>query len=81
MLNSSSNPCENKHVIIEEPNILPTEKQGLTCIDVCQMLSNYYKDIVLFRFNAITGEIFILAGENMQIIINRPGNWEFINEA
>ncbi|GAX41906.1 hypothetical protein NIES4075_29030 [Tolypothrix sp. NIES-4075] len=45
------------------------------------MLSNLYQDIHLFRFDEKTGEIYILAGETIEIIINREGIWEFINEA
>ncbi|WP_414581327.1 DUF6888 family protein [Scytonema sp. PCC 10023] len=44
------------------------------------MLSNYYRDIQLFRFNDRTGEIYILAVENIQIQIARDGNWRFVNE-
>ncbi|WP_089127772.1 DUF6888 family protein [Tolypothrix sp. NIES-4075] len=61
--------------------MLPTAKQGIECIKVCQMLSNLYQDIHLFRFDEKTGEIYILAGETIEIIINREGIWEFINEA
>ncbi len=45
------------------------------------MLSNLYQDIHLFRFDEKIGEIYILAGETIEIIINREGIWEFINEA
>ncbi len=33
------------------------------------MLSNGYKDIHLFRFDESTGDVFILAGEDIQIVI------------
>ena len=33
------------------------------------MLSNLYKDIQLFQFDEKTQEIYILAGENLQIIV------------
>ncbi|MEQ8998561.1 MAG: hypothetical protein RID53_18850 [Coleofasciculus sp. B1-GNL1-01] len=45
------------------------------------MLSNYYRDIQLFRFNAQTGEVYIFAGEELQIIVSRNGLWRFLNEA
>ncbi|UBF27405.1 hypothetical protein K9N68_05490 [Kovacikia minuta CCNUW1] len=45
------------------------------------MLSNYYRNIELFRFDARTGDIFLLAFENIQIEIARDGNWRFIDEA
>lgn len=44
------------------------------------MLSNYHRDVVLFRFSEITGEIFILAGDNIQVIIRRQGKWDFVDE-
>ncbi|WP_414581267.1 DUF6888 family protein [Scytonema sp. PCC 10023] len=53
--------------------MLPTAEQGLECIKVCQILSNFYQDIHLFRFDETTGEIFILAGETIEISINRDG--------
>ncbi|MFB2833669.1 DUF6888 family protein [Floridanema evergladense] len=61
--------------------MLPTVEQGFTCIRVCQMLSNYYRNILLFRFDSKTGTIYILAQENMEIFISRDGNWRFLNEA
>ncbi|WP_446389607.1 DUF6888 family protein [Coleofasciculus sp. B1-GNL1-01] len=59
----------------------PTNEQAQTCLRVCQMLSNYYRDIQLFRFNAQTGEVYIFAGEELQIIVSRNGLWRFLNEA
>jgi hypothetical protein len=44
------------------------------------MLSNYHRNIWLFRFNSNTGGIYILAEENMEILISRDGNWRFLNE-
>ncbi|WP_446366174.1 DUF6888 family protein [Coleofasciculus chthonoplastes] len=59
----------------------PTNEQAQTCLRVCQMLSNCYRDIQLFRFNAQTGEVYIFAGEELQIIVSRNGLWRFLNEA
>ena len=64
----------------EERAILPTAEQGFACIRVCQMLSNYYRNILLFRFNSNIGSIYILADENMEILISRDGIWRFLNE-
>jgi hypothetical protein len=47
-------------------------------VELCQSLSDLYQDICLFRFDALTGDIYILAGENLEIIIYQDGNWEFI---
>jgi hypothetical protein len=45
------------------------------------MLSNLYKDIRLFRFDDTTGQVYILAGDEVQIIVYPNGEWEFVNES
>lgn len=59
---------------------LPTPEQNLASVRVCQMLSNFYQDIHLFRYDDSTGEIYILAGEDdsQEIVIYPNGDWEFI---
>lgn len=42
------------------------------------MLSNGYKDIHLFRFDNQRGDIFILAGDDIQIVIPASGEWYFL---
>lgn len=37
-----------------------------------------YRAIYLFRFDANTGEIFVLAGENIEILIAQDSTWRFI---
>ncbi|MEH1795382.1 MAG: hypothetical protein V7L17_22465 [Nostoc sp.] len=44
------------------------------------MLSNLYKDIRLFRFDDKIGQVYILAGDEVQIIVYPNGEWEFVNE-
>ncbi len=68
------------YATIEEPNIYPTKEQALACVCVCQMLSNLYRDIQLFRFNAQTGEVYIFAGDELEIIVPRNGLWRFLDE-
>ncbi|WP_442946376.1 DUF6888 family protein [Nostoc sp. 'Peltigera membranacea cyanobiont' 210A] len=68
------------YVTIEEQTINPTNEQAQASVRVCQILSNTYKDIHLFRFDIQTRDIYILAGENIQIIIPHNGNWRFLNE-
>lgn len=63
---------------IEERVIYPTNKQAQACLRVCQMFSTYYRDIKLFRFDAQLGYVYILAGDNMQIIVSTDGDWSFI---
>ncbi len=50
------------------------------CVIICQYLSNFYRGIELFRFNDKTGNVFILAGDELQILIFRDGTWRFVNE-
>lgn len=42
------------------------------------MLSNGYMDIHLFRFDDKLGNVFILAGNNIQIVIPYTGEWYFL---
>jgi hypothetical protein len=58
---------------------LPTEKQTDTAIFLCQLLSNLYQPIHLFRYDQRLKTIYILAGinENLEIVINEEGNWDF----
>jgi hypothetical protein len=69
------------HATIEESTIYPTAKQAITCLIVCQMLSNLYRDIQVFRFDDKTGDVFILAGDELQIIVPRNEPWRFVDEA
>jgi hypothetical protein len=68
------------YATIEEQTINPTNEQAQASVRVCQMLSNTYKDIHLFRFDILTRDIYIFAGENIEIIIPRSGFWRFLNE-
>ena len=42
------------------------------------MLSNCYQDIHLFRFDEQNGDVYILASEDIQIVIPLTGEWYFI---
>jgi len=41
------------------------------------MLSSYYRDINLFRFDETFGYVYILAADEMQIIVPADGDWYF----
>jgi hypothetical protein len=71
---------DNTHATIEEPTIYPTPEQAIACLIVCQWLSNFYKDIHLFRFDDITGDVYILAGDDLQIIVPLKEPWRFLDE-
>ncbi len=44
------------------------------------MLSNCDRDIRLFRFDDKTGNVYILAGEDIQIIVPSHEPWRFVDE-
>jgi hypothetical protein len=48
-------------------------------VELCQSLSDMYLDIHLFRFNDRSGEIYIIAGEDIEIVIAANGTWRFID--
>ncbi|NEP79059.1 MAG: hypothetical protein F6K39_13335 [Okeania sp. SIO3B3] len=64
-------------MLSEDKPINPTNKQAQACLRVCQMLSNSYKDIHLFRFDEKLGNVFILVDDNIQIMILPSGEWYF----
>jgi hypothetical protein len=41
------------------------------------MLSNAYRDIQLFRFNPQKQYVFIMAGDELQILVFSNGLWRF----
>ncbi|KAM3114437.1 DUF6888 family protein [Phormidesmis sp. 146-33] len=63
---------------IEERPILPTDAQAHACLRVCQMLSSYYQNVQLFRFDPLTQEVYIFSSEAIQILVPTNGLWEFI---
>jgi hypothetical protein len=65
-------------VTIEVRLISLTIEQAFKSVQICQSISDLYQDIRLFRFDDLKGEIYILAGENLEIIIYSDGNWEFL---
>ncbi len=52
---------------------MPTEQQQETVIFICQLLSNLYQPINLFRYDKRLKIIYILAGINdsLEIVINQ----------
>ncbi|MBW4552649.1 MAG: hypothetical protein KME35_16300 [Aphanocapsa sp. GSE-SYN-MK-11-07L] len=58
-------------------------EQAIACVRVCQMLSNGYQPIYVFRYNESTRIVFILAGvtESLEILIFPDGQWRFNDEA
>jgi hypothetical protein len=58
---------------------MPTTEQALACVRVCQMLSNGYQPIHVFRYSPNTKTVFILAGvtESLEILVFPNGQWSF----
>lgn len=61
-----------------------TVEQAFSCVRVCQMLSNLYQAIHLFRYDSKLKTVFILAknqnDEELPIIIFSNGIWRFIDD-
>ncbi|WP_416245351.1 DUF6888 family protein [Crocosphaera sp. XPORK-15E] len=57
---------------------LPTTVQALICFDVCQRLTNLYLPIFMVRLDQRSGKIFILAGEETEILIDQNGEWDYL---
>jgi hypothetical protein len=57
---------------------MPTEEQSRMSVILCHSLSNFFRDIVLFRFDTSNQEIFILTADDLQIVINLQGKWRFL---
>ncbi|BAY75296.1 hypothetical protein NIES25_17390 [Nostoc linckia NIES-25] len=59
---------------------MPTQKQSDTAIFLCQLLSNLYQPIQVFRYDQKLRTLYIQAGLNDEIavIINQNGNWNFV---
>lgn len=58
---------------------MPTNQQKDTAIFVCQLLSNLYQPIHVFRYDRRLKTLYILAGinEGLEIVINEDGFWDF----
>ncbi|MEM9946710.1 MAG: hypothetical protein AAF810_11665 [Cyanobacteria bacterium P01_D01_bin.36] len=57
---------------------MPTLDQALSCMRICQSLSNGYQSIHLFRYDEEENVVFILAGEtgSLEITIFPDGHSE-----
>ncbi|MDJ0616659.1 MAG: hypothetical protein QNJ63_07900 [Calothrix sp. MO_192.B10] len=59
---------------------MPTQKQLETAIFLCQLLSNLYQPIQVFRYDRVFKTIYMQAGVNDEIalVIDEDGSWEFV---
>lgn len=60
--------------------MLPTETQALVSVFVCQMLSNAFQPINVFRYDRLLKTLYIQAGidDALAIVIDENGQWEFV---
>jgi hypothetical protein len=52
---------------------MPTEIQAIRCFMMCQRITQMYLPLYLVRLDERTGDIFILAGEELQVLIDENG--------
>ncbi|NJK75374.1 MAG: hypothetical protein HC849_21035 [Oscillatoriales cyanobacterium RU_3_3] len=59
---------------------MPTQKQSNTAIFLCQLLSNLYQPINVFRYDRQLKTLYIQAGvrDEIGILIDEKGNWSFV---
>jgi hypothetical protein len=56
----------------------PNPKQLYTCFILCRMLTDLYRPLVIVRFDDRIDHVYILAGENLEVLIDVPGSWRVI---
>jgi hypothetical protein len=59
---------------------LPTQKQSNTAVFLCQLLSNLYQPIQIFRYDPTLKTLYIQtrAADEIALIIKEGGNWDFV---
>jgi hypothetical protein len=57
--------------------IKSTPAQESKCFILCQNLTDKYLVIHVIRLDERTGEIYILAGQETEILIFRNGEWRY----
>ncbi|NCJ07666.1 hypothetical protein GS597_14335 [Synechococcales cyanobacterium C] len=59
---------------------MPTLKQTHTTLFLCQLLSNLYQSIHIFRYDESLKTLYIQAGiaDEIALLIYEDGSWEFV---
>ncbi|MDF0556316.1 hypothetical protein [Kamptonema sp. UHCC 0994] len=59
---------------------MPTQQQLVTAAFLCQLLSNLYHPIQVFRYDRRFKTIYMQAGINddIALVIDEDGSWEFV---
>ncbi len=55
-----------------------TAEQSIRCVILCQALTNAFVPIFVVRLDERTGNLFVLAGDNLEIEIYANGFWRFL---
>ncbi|MGV0027432.1 DUF6888 family protein [Phormidesmis priestleyi] len=58
----------------------PTSRQEARCFILCQNLTTMFVPINVVRLDERQGDVFMLAGEEIEIIISPDGEWSFADE-
>ena len=58
-------------------NLRSTSAQAETCLQLVQDLTRMYRPIYVVRFDKRTGDVFMLAGDEIEVIIAANGRWRF----
>ncbi|MGB3507673.1 MAG: hypothetical protein WBA93_00170 [Microcoleaceae cyanobacterium] len=56
---------------------MPTAEQSIRCVILCQSLTSTFTPVFLVRLDKRSGNLFILAGDNIEIEIYLDGIWKF----
>jgi hypothetical protein len=57
---------------------MPTDEQGVRCIILCQYLTGKFLPIAIVRMDERTKNLFILAGDSIEIEVYRNGLWRYL---
>ncbi|AGY59108.1 hypothetical protein GKIL_2862 [Gloeobacter kilaueensis JS1] len=56
----------------------PTLDQYRVCYHLCRMITGYYQPIVLVSYDQRIDRLYILAGQDLQVLIYPNGDWRII---
>ena len=63
---------------MEKKPLYPTAEQNLTCFIRCQVTTcTFLRPIHIVRLDQRNGVIYVLAGDDLGLVIFRNGDWEF----
>jgi hypothetical protein len=54
-----------------------TASQSIACIVQCQALTNMFRSIHILRLDETLNAIFVLADEDIVLLVYPDGNWSF----